>query len=351
MYEECLKQLEFISQAVGNRVDYVQGGGGNTSVKLDSALMAVKASGFKLKQITPTEGYVVVNYKNIKDYYNDVDLSSDTDFEKESVEFVKSNIVEMEGLKKVRPSVEAGFHSILKKYVIHTHPVYGNVLCCSKNGESVIAKVFGEKDYAVAWVPYINPGFCLSLKIKETVEKCINERGMFPEVIFMENHGLIVNCDTSTRCVELHDEVNGLIKEHLKIGGNFPGIELAQIDEATFVSKTQYLIDFFNKTEIGYGYFDNVLYPDQLVYLNGAFSINGSDKKLNINTSTGELVYKASYQEALTLEETLLAFVYVMTEVEKCGLDLKVMSEREVDFINNWESEAYRKSLVKDLAK
>jgi rhamnose utilization protein RhaD (predicted bifunctional aldolase and dehydrogenase) len=53
MYKEMLKNLEYISKEVGLPIEYTQGGGGNTSVKLDNELMAVKASGFKLKQINP----------------------------------------------------------------------------------------------------------------------------------------------------------------------------------------------------------------------------------------------------------------------------------------------------------
>ncbi|NMA66786.1 MAG: class II aldolase/adducin family protein, partial [Clostridiaceae bacterium] len=62
MYEKRSKELEAISQYAGKRIDYVQGGGGNTSVKLNDEFMAVKASGYKLSQITENEGYVVVNY-------------------------------------------------------------------------------------------------------------------------------------------------------------------------------------------------------------------------------------------------------------------------------------------------
>ena len=120
MFDKILNELEKISQAVGNSPDLVQGGGGNTSVKLSDTLMAVKASGYQLKQITPKEGFVVVNYKNIKDYYETVDVSSGNDFEKEGIDFVTNNIVEMEGLKKVRPSVEAGF-SFLIKEICHSH--------------------------------------------------------------------------------------------------------------------------------------------------------------------------------------------------------------------------------------
>jgi rhamnose utilization protein RhaD (predicted bifunctional aldolase and dehydrogenase) len=90
----------------------------------------------------------------------------------------------MEGLKTLRPSVEAGFHSVLKRYVIHTHPVYANILCCSHNGRELMDEIFKKESFAVAWVPYINPGFSLTLRIKEVVEKCQRETNRSPRSSF-----------------------------------------------------------------------------------------------------------------------------------------------------------------------
>jgi rhamnose utilization protein RhaD (predicted bifunctional aldolase and dehydrogenase) len=352
MYQEGFMELETISKAVGNRIDYVQGGGGNTSVKLDDRLMAVKASGFKLNQITPSKGFVVVGYKSIKNYYEGVDISQDVDFEKESVEVAKKNVVAMEGLQILRPSVEAGFHSIMKKYVIHTHPVYANILCCSMEGRDIITKLFKNKEYAYIWIPYINPGFCLTLKIKEEIDKCIADTGKYPEVVFMENHGLIVTAESCERAIDLHEEVNEVIRQHLGLSEEYPVIELEMHNENEFVSKTGYLDDFFARKKIAADFFEkNALYPDQLVYLNSSLSIHGPVSKLNINTNTGERLYETSYSETLTIEETLLGYAFVISGVEKSGLALKTMSERDIGFIKNWESEAYRKSLVKDLNK
>jgi hypothetical protein len=43
--------------------------------------------------------------------------------------------------------------------------------------------------------------------------------------------------------------------------------------------------------------------------------------------------------------------LYVVNGITKSRLPLKTMSEKEINFIRNWESEAYRKSLVKELGK
>lgn len=346
MFAERLKELQEISHTVGNSPDYVQGGGGNTSVKLNDELMAVKASGFKLTQITPQQGFVIVHYKNIREYYDNVDLNSGIDYEKDSVAFVRQNVMEMEGLQVLRPSVEAGFHSVLQKYVIHSHSVYANIVCCAQNGMELVEKIFGDKGYECLWIPYINPGFALTLKIREGVRQCLKRKGKYPEVIFMENHGLIVSTDDCERTIVLHDQVNHSIREFFNISQGFPEIVLKEVGQETYISQTGYLRDFFKKNDVDTAFFEQWLCPDQLVYLFGNISLNGVDNKLNIHTSTGEIIYKTNKAQAQAMEETLLAFVYVVNKVKENGLMLKTMSEKEVNFIKNWESEKYRKSMV-----
>jgi rhamnose utilization protein RhaD (predicted bifunctional aldolase and dehydrogenase) len=258
-YENGLKDLEYISRKVGIPVDYIQGGGGNTSVKLDGQYMAVKASGCKLKQITPTEGYVIIDYKKVKEYYEHVDLNVDADFEKESADMAKQSVQQVPWLKVLRPSVEAGFHSVLKKYVIHTHSVYANILTCIENGQELAGKIFSGKEYETVWIPYINPGFCLTLKIQEAINECIKRTGKSPEVFFMENHGLIVTTDDSAKTVKLHSEVNETIKKYLDIAEAFPSFELFNVDEKTVISKTGYIRDFIKSGSLKPGFFEEVV--------------------------------------------------------------------------------------------
>jgi ribulose-5-phosphate 4-epimerase/fuculose-1-phosphate aldolase len=352
MFEAKLKELELISQAVGNAPDYVQGGGGNTSVKLDQTTMAVKASGFRLNQVTPNDGFALVNYQNIVKYYQTVDLNSGLDFEKDSVEFVKKNMIEVPGYKSLRPSIETGFHSILKTHVIHTHPVYTNILCCAANGQELVEKIYGEKDYNFLWIPYIKPGFNLTLKIQSELENALRQGqrapvgAKYPQVIFMENHGLIVTADDPQECIDLHREVNDTIKTALDLTEPFPPIKLEQMSESVFTSKTAFVIDFFKGSHLTRGFFDTILYPDQLVYLNEYVGVNTDDHKLNINTATGEVIYKTNLAEATAIEETLAAFLYVILMLNAKGLTVKTMSGEESDFIKNWEGEKYRRSLL-----
>ena len=139
-----------ISQYAGNRADYTQGGGGNTSVKnFDNGTMLIKASGYRLVDINENTAFVAVDKNKIESYYNSVDLSVEKDYEKESAEVSKNSVVEISGMATLRPSVEVGFHAILKKYVIHTHSVYANLLTCSQEGEALAEKLFANKDWHI----------------------------------------------------------------------------------------------------------------------------------------------------------------------------------------------------------
>lgn len=335
---DTLKDLELISQAAGVRVDYTQGGGGNTSAKLDDTRMAVKASGFQLKQITPKTGFVVVNYKNIKAYHEGVDISVEKDYEKESSQTTNDNILDYEDLPRLRPSVEAGFHSILKKFVIHTHSVYANILTCSNEGHKKADEIFGSLNYKYIWMPYIDPGFRLTIEML----RMSKELGATPDIIFMENHGLIVTSDDAAACVTLHDDVNNIIREKLGLTAAFPEVTVTPVSEGVYKSGTVYLQEYVKANKVTAQLFsDIILYPDQLVYL------NGSADKMDINNETGEITYTTVQKEAQTIEETLAAYIFVIDKIKQLGMNIHTMGEAGVNFINNWESEKYRKSLAK----
>jgi hypothetical protein len=208
------------------------------------------------------------------------------------------------------------------------------------------------KEYGCIWIPYINPGFCLTLKIKEEAEKFAKANGRFPEVIFMENHGLIVSSDDSSKCIELHADVNESIKKHFNITESYPELKLESINDNRHKSKTVFTAGFIRNSDIDEGFFDKyALYPDQLVYINSSAAINSQTSKLSINPESGEVIYNCSILEARTMEETLLGYFYVLYMIREKELTLKTMAAKDVDFIRNWESESYRKSLVKELMK
>lgn len=340
--KEIIKDLVDLSAYAGNRVDYTQGGGGNTSVKdFDNGVMFIKASGYKLKDISATNAFVAVDQKKIADYYDSVDLSVKKDYEKESAELSKSAIIPTEGVPLLRPSVEVGFHAILKKYVVHTHSVYANILTCAESGEAIAQELFAKEDYGFIFLPYINPGFELTLAMKKEIENYVDKNGKYPEVIFMKNHGLVVTGDCLERVEEVNTEVNEIIRKHFGLEDNFREIRLTK-SPTGYISDTHVVKSFIAENDLNKEFLDTYpLYPDQLVYLNNILA--NSPDTLVVNK--GKVYYNTDEKQATTLDETLAAYLFVITVLKNNKLKVSVMNEKEVGFINGWEAEKYRRSV------
>lgn len=326
-----IEKLVTISSAVGPRVDYIQGGGGNTSVKLDANRMAIKASGFKIKDITPDNAFVVVDYVQIADYFNRTPFTPGMDADKESKGAIAAATLEIEGLPRLRPSVEVGFHALLKRCVIHTHSVYANILCCSKEGEAIAAGLFADIPHA--WMQYVDPGARLTFEFKDCIAQYSGAHGgSVPSVIFMQNHGVVATADDPAECMRLHELVNDRIRAKFGLTGAFPEVSVTGMK-----SDSAYLQSFFaacpKQTVL-----DVILYPDQLVYLN-----TNLENKLDLNSLS---YHDCTPAEAAAIEETLLAYCYVVDHIGKAGLSITTMTERQIGFICNWESEKYRKTLT-----
>ncbi|MBQ9481188.1 MAG: class II aldolase [Clostridia bacterium] len=340
---KAVKDLIEISQYAGRRVDYTQGGGGNTSVK-DGGVMYIKASGFRLKDIDENTAYVPMDLEKIRNFFDKVDLSDGKDHEAENKAVTAEATLKREGLAPLRPSVEVGFHSVLKKYVIHTHSVYANLLTCAVRGKELAEKIFAGADFDYIFMPYIDPGFTLSVKMKEAVSAYEKATGRYPEVIFMQNHGLVVSADTIERVKAVNEEVNIKIAAFFAIKDGVDAVCLKEEGEGKYLSQTPLIGKFVKENGLTKALLDEYpLYPDQLVYLNNV--INFAPEKL---VCDGESVrYNTNEKEATTLEETLFAYLFVISVLKKHGEEISTMSEKDVDFINNWEAEKYRRSLSK----
>ena len=340
--QNAIKDLIDISHYAGNRADYTQGGGGNTSVKNEQkGLMLIKASGYRLVDITEKTAFVAVDRNKIKDYYESVNLAVEKDYEKESAEISKSSIVPLDGIPTLRPSVEVGFHAVLKKYVIHTHSVYANVIACSVQGEELAKTLFKNKDYGFIFLPYINPGFELTLAMKTAISEYEKTNNKFPEVIFMKNHGLVVTASELERVKNIHTDVNETIEKHFNLGGILTEISLEQTDNG-IVSHTEMVKKFVSEYGLSLDLLNKYpLYPDQLVYLNNCL-VNTPDL---ISVKDGLVRYNTDMKQATVLEETLAAYAFVVKSVKDSGLTLSLMGEKDVAFINNWEAEKYRRSV------
>ena len=220
---DSLRAFAEMSQTAGARADYVQGGGGNTSAKLAGGLMAIKASGFRLADITTDSAYAVLDGAALRAFYCSHEESDFDDVEKAGSAEAKDATMTIDGLLSLRPSVEAGFHSVLDRYVVHSHSVYCNLAACACEGREIAARALKNAPYTFGFVPYVNPGARLTFAILREVQRVTDETGKRPTVIFMQNHGVIAHCDSAEECLRIHDDVNERIAMAFGVNGrSFP---------------------------------------------------------------------------------------------------------------------------------
>jgi ribulose-5-phosphate 4-epimerase/fuculose-1-phosphate aldolase len=175
VYEELKKLGKLIS-------NYVVGIEGNISKK-ENNLIYIKSSGTQIKNLNKDD---IVCY----------------DFSKQQIDnFTKKG------------SMELDFHIFLLgkenvTFVCHTHPTNTLKILCSEYSKEFSEKrlfpdqvIFNGKKSCL--VPYATPGNDLFEKIKYCVNNFEETEGIFPKLILLENHGVIVCGNSIDECVTI----------------------------------------------------------------------------------------------------------------------------------------------------
>jgi rhamnose utilization protein RhaD (predicted bifunctional aldolase and dehydrogenase) len=168
-------------------------GEGNTSAQIDLETFLVKASGKEMRT-ADENSFVAVSMGRALEVLDGPDLS-DTEVRQA---LLHSKI---DHNSPIMPSVETFLHAYLLSlsdinFVGHTHPAAVNAILCSVNSKQAVSgRLFPDEIVccgpAVCYVEYTDPGIPLAKHLKQRVEEFIDEHGMVPKVILMENHGFI----------------------------------------------------------------------------------------------------------------------------------------------------------------
>lgn len=292
--------LAMMGTMIGSRTDYVQGGGGNMSAKLPDGGLLIKASGVAFKEMRPDYGLVALDPAPLRAY-----LAANTHGayppEAESVALLEQR-TRGHG---ARPSMEAWFHTLLGTYVLHTHSVYVNILTCATYGSALVEELFGDTDFRTLWIPYANPGIALGIEVYKAVAQYEEAHGRFPDVIFLQNHGIIVTANRGDECIALHEEVNTRIRNYLYITAPYPPV--ADFISAMNARRPRYIEEH-----------DNVLlFPDQIVF----------------GTKVPEIV---------------AASLYIRYNIEGRGLSFATIPAPDAVALREMESEKYRMRIDKE---
>jgi len=281
-----LNDLVYISRHIGSEPSFVQGGGGNTSVKSNDNKMAIKASGARLKDMSLSSGYSIVNYSKINNFIQTL-LKSEYDYSGKVNGFSDTSFA--------RPSIETGFHSILGKFVIHTHSVYVNTLTCSKEGKNILDSLFPE----YYWADYATPGLDLMMEIKNIIPFPAPKIG----ALFLQNHGVIVWADDAKTALKIHNDISLLLIKKFNLKAFKANLNISQ----TQVSNNK-----------------EILFPDQIIYT-------------------------MSDSEGIDLEEVQeihCSYNYILTSINQIGLTPSFLQESESMRILGMESEKYRLKVI-----
>ena len=347
-----------ISKYAGERFDLVQAGGGNSSVKLDSGEMLIKASGFLLSDMTQNSGYSKVDTKKIASIVKNEKIINENN--KRQREALTSKLVQEATLDKVnRPSIETLLHSFLYKYTLHMHPIVVNMIVIQKNYKEILKTIF--HDFEIVFVDYKTPGIELALEL----HKELNNYNEIPKIIFLQNHGLIVSS-------EHKQDIKNLTEFVLQIIETYLNIDMKRYKLTTDIT---YLLNSFEKnSNISYLsedsflnnhleknrdlFFNTPFCPDSLVYcgvscceIEELFDIENlkkyKDKYFEIPkvlVFENRLFFIASnIKKAKEMEEVMKFHIMVLEQSVKN--DKNFLELEELAYLSNWEAEKFRQKV------
>ncbi|MDR1676625.1 MAG: SDR family NAD(P)-dependent oxidoreductase [Tannerella sp.] len=199
-----IEQLIAISRKYGSDSRYVIAGGGNTSYKDDEKLW-VKASGYPLATITE-DGFAVLDRRKLA-VISERTYSADPALREEEV---KNDLAAACLTKDRRPSVETSMHNAIHyRYVVHLHPTMVNALMCSRDAEAATQRLFGDE---AVYIPYTDPGYTLFREVENRIGICRASSGREPAILLLQNHGIFVGADTTEEIEAIYDRVIGRIE-------------------------------------------------------------------------------------------------------------------------------------------
>ena len=345
-----------ISRYAGQRFDLVQAAGGNSSVKLNNGQMLIKASGYHLSEITEKTGFSVVDNSMVLEILSNeeiVDCKIKKNRELKTKKLIDSATI----TKEVRPSIETLLHSLLKKYTLHTHSIAANIILASEHWREDIYELFDEK---ICVVDYRTPGIDLAIELK----KQIKFKKVIPEIIFLQNHGLIITSDDPNKLLEINEFVLSKIEKNMCL--DFSKFKLTTKISKFISSSMQKDVTVFLSNDSIVSSFLSSSYkleslkpfnPDSLVYF--GFEII---KLNNLIDSSPLIIYENKYRELpkvfifkkniyisadnfkkfKEIEDVLKSHLLIILN---CKKPLNYLKFDELKYLSNWEAEKFRNKL------
>ena len=370
-----IQELISISQFYGRDSRYVIAGGGNTSYK-NAEKIWVKASGSSLATITE-DGFAVLDRTKLNLMSGKTYSSNPVEREEE----VKNDLAVATLSKGKRPSVETSMHNTIDfAFVVHLHPTIVNGLMSSQHAESELKRLFGAK---ALYIEYTDPGYVLFKKVEDSIKAFRAEDGAEPAVIWLQNHGIFVGANSIEEIKVLYSKIFETLEKAIKFPVPVaeretcscteqivPGIRMMLSGEGLKTMKVR-------KTELIKYFYDSVenqakiakpFTPDAIVYCKSNYIFLNDEEPEAVLAEAQKTIpaftSKYGYQPKVFLIKGI-GLVAAGDNASQCDILLDVfedamkiaylaesfggahpMTQGQIDFIDNWEVENYRRSVA-----
>lgn len=296
-------------------------------------------------------------------------------------EEVKNDLAFATITKGKRPSVETSMHDIINySFVVHLHPTAVNGLMCAENAESDLKKLFGED---ALYIPYTDPGYVLFKKVDDSIKSYRTKTGNEPSVIWLQNHGIFVAANTIDEIKTIYSDilaaldaavVNQVPTESRATCSctelTVPAIRmmLSKNGLKTLKVRKNALIKYYYDSEENYKAVARPFTPDAIVYCKSNYIFINKEQPEDIiseaSVAIPAFIDKFGYLPKVILIKGI-GLVAVGDNAAQCDIILDVfedamkiawlsqsfggyhhMTQAQIDFIDNWEVENYRRSVA-----
>ena len=331
------KEIKKFCSRIGQNPLFVQGAGGNISWKDDNTLW-IKASGKWIAKAETEEIFVPVNLKTLLENLKKNNFS------------VKPQI----SIKSLlRPSIETFLHALLPhKIVLHIHAVEILSYLVKLTSEKEIRTIYGDKNNWI-YLNYFKPGEELAIALAKKLN--INHN---IDVIFMENHGIVIGSDNLKNLEALLQNLTSEFKTETRL----KPINYSYNENISVLLDYGYLRcknEEINHLSLEKSFANRLkhewaLYPDHVVFLGKNAAI------LESNFTYAELfelikhnppfifVIDNGVYESPNIKEyhraQLLCYYDVIIRQKKSD-KLKVLNSKEIKDLLNWDAETHRQNL------
>jgi hypothetical protein len=284
--------------------------------------MVVKASGFRMGEISARGGYSLLDCRKVASAY-----------ERGAGGASAARAVLAAALpgSRLQPSMETGFHSFLGTYVAHLHPVHFNALASQRDSDRLLRRIYGRGKFA--WVGYARPGHRLACAVMKAA------RGRKECVLFLQNHGIIVSSGDPGKCALKAREIEKKARDYLRRRLGMKPFRTGRLRRARggWLDSSAAAKEFAAGGEASAKF----LFPDAAVFFSGAFS-----RHARIRAVVGKgMLYRLPERAAKAADETFCAHAFIARAARLLGRPA-YLPKRETRMICCMGPERHRRKMA-----